>query len=416
MRVTTLLNHIERYKGFVYEACELNRDADVLTVFVRERAGTRVSCPRCGRRCTVYDHLKPRRYRGVPLRMLEVVLVYSARRADCPSCGPHVEQVPWAEGKSPLMKSYAWFLARWAKRLPWNKVAMIFGCGWHQVCEAVRQAVDWGLEHRDLSGVTAIGVDELYFGLKSKFQTLVYQLCSKKPRLLFIAEGHKEDALTGILEKQGEAWCANIRHVCSDMWRAYLKSVAKMLPNAMHILDRFHIEAKLNEAVDKVRRAESKELAGKGIVILKNLRYAFLKRPENLTDKQRESLQKIINRRSLKTVRAYHWKESFRLFWDYEQPDDASKYMRRWCLGANKSRLEPIKAFVKTLRKHEDLILNWFRAKKQFSSGAVEAMNRGAGLVSNLARGFHSAETRRIALFHALGDLPMPPEYTHRFS
>jgi len=123
-----------------------------------------------------------------------------------------------------------------------------------------------------------------------------------------------------------------------------------------------------------------------------------------------------INKRSLKTVRAYHWKESFRLFWEYEQPHAASKYLRRWCRGANKSRLKPVKAFVKTLRKHEDLILNWFRAKKRFSSGVVEAMNRGAGLVSNLARGFRNPEIRRIALFHTLGDLPMPPEYTHRFS
>jgi len=62
------------------------------------------------------------------------------------------------------------------------------------------------------------------------------------------------------------------------------------------------------------------------------------------------------------------------------------------------------------------MILNWFRAKKRFSSGAVEAMNRGAGIVSNLARGFRNPEIRRIALFHTLGDLPMPPEYTHRFS
>ena len=71
MRVETLLNHMEHYKGFVYEACELNRDADALEVLIRERAGTRVSCPRCGRRCTVYDHLPPRRYWSVPLRMVE---------------------------------------------------------------------------------------------------------------------------------------------------------------------------------------------------------------------------------------------------------------------------------------------------------------------------------------------------------
>jgi len=216
--------------------------------------------------------------------MLEVVLVYSPRRADCPTCGPHAEQVPWAEGKSPLTKSYAWFLARWAKRLPWNRVAGIFGCGWHQVWEAVRQAVDWGVEHRDLSGVTALGVDDVCFGAKAKFQTLVYQLCSTKTRLLFVAEGRKEKALSGILKEQGDDGCANVTHVCSDMWRAYLKSVAKPLPNATHILDRFHIEAKFNEAVDKVRRAEARELAGKGLAVLKNLRYAFLKRPENLTD------------------------------------------------------------------------------------------------------------------------------------
>ena len=107
--------------------------------------------------------------------------------------------------------------------------------------------------------------------------------------------------------------------------------MAKLLPNATHILDRFHIEAKLNEAVDKVRRAEARELAGKGLVVLKNLRYAFLKRPENLTDGQRDGLQKIVNKRSLKTVRAYHWKESFRLFWEYECPAAASKFLRRWC-------------------------------------------------------------------------------------
>jgi transposase len=416
MRIETLLNHVEPYKGFVYTGAELNRASDELEVTITERRGSRVTCPICKRRCPTYDHLDVRRYDSIPYRHMRVTFLYRPRRADCPSCGPHAECVPWAEGKSPLTKAYAWHLAGWAKRLPWNQVAKIFDVGWHQVCEAVRQAVDWGLKNRDLSGVRAIGVDEIYFGLKNKFLTLVYQICSEKARLLFIAEGHKEEALSGILDVQGEDWCATIEHVCSDMWRAYLKSVSKLLPNAMHILDRFHIEAKLNEAVDKVRRSESAELADKGLTILKNLRYAFLKRPENLTDKQREGLQKLINKRSLKTVRAYHWKESFRPFWQYEQPHAASRYLRRWCRGANRSRLPPIKAFVKTLLRHEDLILNWFRAKKRFSSGVVEAMNRGAGLVSNLARGFRSPEIRRIALFHALGDLPMPPEYTHRFS
>jgi hypothetical protein len=72
--------------------------------------------------------------------------------------------------------------------------------------------------------------------------------------------------------------------------------------------------------------------------------------------------------------------------------------------------------FARTMRANERLILNWFRAKQRFSGAAVEAMNRGAGLVSNLARGFRNPEIMEIALFHALGDLPTPQEFTHRFS
>lgn len=416
MRFETMLNNVEPLQGFVYSNSSLVKKRKMVVISIRERASSRVTCPVCKRRCTVYDHQPERYYDYIPYLGFEVKLLYAPRRAECPKCGIHVEDVPWAEGKSPMTKARAWFLARWAKRLPWNQVARIFGCGWGQVYVAVEQAVKWGLEHRDISGIIAIGVDEVYFGIKNKFKTLVYQICSKKPRLLFVAEGHKEIALSGILKKQGPVWCASIKYVCSDLWRAYLKSARELLPQATHILDRFHIVALLNKAVDKIRLSESRVLSGKGILILKNLRFAFLKRPENMTDRQRDGLQKIINRRDIKTVRAYHWKETFQLFWQYSSVYGASRYLRRWCCGANRSRLKPIKAFVRTVRKHEGLILNWFRAKKQFSSGVVEAMNRGAGLVSNLARGFKNPKICEIALYHALGELPMPPEYAHRFS
>jgi Transposase and inactivated derivatives len=416
MRTETLLNHMFHFKGFVIGGCELDRDADRLDVTVRERSGTRVACPSCGRRCRVYDHLEARRYQAVPLHFISVSLVYSPRRADCPACGVHAERVPWAAGKSPLTEGFAWFLAGWARRLPWARVAAIFGAGWGQVRGAVGHAVEWGLAHRDVSGVTAVGIDEVFFGAKSGYRTLVYDLGGARARLLAVAPGHGEKSVDEALGAFGEAWRAGVLHVCSDMWRAYLKGARKWLPNAMHILDRFHIEKLLNEAVDRVRRAEAAELAGKGIAVLRNMRYVFLKHPENLTDRQREAAQGVMHRRRMKTVRAYGWKESFRPFWQYSSPFHARRFLRKWCAGASRSRLAPVVSFVGTARSHEELILNWFRAKKRFSSAAVEAMNRGAGLVSALARGYRNPEIMRIALFHALGDLPTPPEFTHRFS
>ena len=416
MRFITVLNALVHYKGFSFGDEVLNRKTMTMVVKIHSHKGSLVPCPECGRRCTVYDHQPARRYDFEPYMDMKVKFEYAPRRADCPKCGRHTEQVPWARGKSPVTIPYAWTLAMWAKRLPWKQVAEAYGCGWHAVYNSVSMAVEWGLAHRVLEGVKSIGVDEVDFGLKLGYRTLVYQLCGAKTRLIAIAEGHKEEAFAGILDKFGTDWCAKIEHVCSDMWKAYLAAARKRLPNAMHILDRFHIDSSLNKAVDTVRKEESKSLAKKGLQILKNMKYAFLKRPENLTDQQREAIQSILNKRNLKTVRAYGWKESFRPFWEYEDPDQACRYLRKWCRGAKRSRLPPIKKFAETMTRHEHLILNWFKAKKQFSSGPVEAMNRGAGLVSNLARGYKNPKIMEIALFHALGDLPTPPEFTHRFS
>jgi len=119
-------------------------------------------------------------------------------------------------------------------------------------------------------------------------------------------------------------------------------------------------------------------------------------------------------RYDLKSVRAYLYKESFQAFWEYSSPYWANLFLRKWCGKAMRSQLEPVKKFVKTVRNHQPLMMNWFRAKKQYSSGTVEGMNRKVNLVTRKAYGFRQYETLEIALFHTMGKLP-EPESTHRF-
>lgn len=325
-----------------------------------------------------------------------------------------MERVPFAAGKSPISRSFALYLAHWAKALSWQETARRFHVNWHQVFTALSYVVAWGLAHRDMAGVTAIGVDEVHFGKGQKYLTVVYQLCGGVRRLLYVGRRNDGAALAAFFDDMGKTWCANIAHVCSDMARAYLKVISERLPDALHILDRFHIVKLLNEAVDAVRREEAKELRKEGIDLLKGMRFAFLKRPENLTERQQERLHGITNKRWLRTVRAYLWKEKFQLFWGYSSPYWALRYLRRWCKGAMRSRLKPIKKFVGTIRCHEDLIMNWFKAKKLFSSGAVEGMNRNINLITRKAYGYRNYEVLKIALFHTLGHVP-EPELTHRF-
>ena len=59
-------------------------------------------------------------------------------------------------------------------------------------------------------------------------------------------------------------------------------------------------------------------------------------------------------------------------------------------------------------------MMNWFEAKKAYSSGSVEGLNRKFNLVTRKSYGFRSFEVLKIALFHTMGGLP-EPEMTHRF-
>ncbi len=162
MQVKTILNRIQRHRSFVYGPARLVQGRRLaLEVEVRPRANSRAKCSGCGNRAPGYDTLPARRFEFVPLWGLEVFLVYAMRRVSCPSCGVKVEAVPWASGKHQVTDTYAWFLARWARRLSWQEVAEVFHTSWEKVFRSVEMAVEWGRSHQDLSEVSAIGIDEI---------------------------------------------------------------------------------------------------------------------------------------------------------------------------------------------------------------------------------------------------------------
>ncbi len=260
MQLKTILNRIEHFKSFVYAQAQMIDKQNQLSIEVtlRPRANGRPICSGCGRARPGYDRLPVRRFEYVPLWAMPVFLLYAMRRVDCPTCGVTVEQVPWADGKCRLTTSYRWFLARWAKRLSWQEVARVFHTPWDNVFRAVKHAVSWGLAHRDLSGLEALGIDEIQWSRGHKYVTLVYQIEDGLKRLLWIGGERTEESLRGFFQTLSDDTRAGIRFVCSDMWKPYLNVIREQIGQAIHVLDRFHIMKKMNEAVDQVRRDEVK--------------------------------------------------------------------------------------------------------------------------------------------------------------
>jgi len=416
MHLKTILNRVAPHKSFVYGKVRWVEEAarPTLEVELQPRANGRPLCSGCGQQRAGYDRLPPRRFEFVPLWGLKVWFVYQMRRVSCPTCGVKVEQVPWAEGKSTLTTQYRWFLARWAKRMSWKEVAEAFHVSWDRVFEAVQSAVSWGLEHRDLSGITAIGVDEVQWKRGHHYQTVVYQLDAIRKRLLWIGPDRKAKTLLRFFRFLGRERSAALEFVCSDMWRAYLKVIAKKAGQAVHVLDRFHIVQRMGKAIDEVRAEEVKQLRDDGYEpVLTGSRWLLLKRPENLTENQAVKLAELL-RYNLKSVRAHLLKEDFQRFWEYASPTWAGKFLDRWCRRAMQSRIEPMRKVAKMLRGKRDLVLNWFRAEGKLSSGIVEGFNNKLKLTTRKSYGFRTQKAYELALYHNLGALP-EPQFTHEF-
>jgi transposase len=266
MHLQTILHRVERHKGFGYGKVVFREAADgpVLEVAVRPRSNSRPRCSGCGQAGPGYDRLPERRSAFVPLWGLAVSFVYPPRRVACPRCGIKVERLPWAEGKSRLTTTYQWFLAAWAKRLAWQQVAEVFHTRWQSVYRSVQRAVAWGLAQRNRDGIEAIGVDEVPWQKGHRYLTLGYQIDGTSRRLLHIAPERTVRSLLSFFRMLGKTRSAALKFVCSDMWQPYLKVIAKKAGQAVHVLDRFHIMAKMNKAIDEVRAAETKRLKGDG--------------------------------------------------------------------------------------------------------------------------------------------------------
>jgi transposase len=216
------------------------------------------------------------------------------------------------------------------------------------------------------------------------------------------------------LKALGPQVVSGLRYVCSDMWQPYLAVLAKKAGQALHILDRFHIVQHLNQAVDEVRRAESVRLRGQPLAAkLKKMRWKLLRRGSRVRGQARVKLLGLLQSK-LATGRAWQLKECFNHFWSYKSVPWARSFLDSWTGRAMRSRMEPMKRVARMLRKHEELLLNWFKARGELSSGAVEGLNNKIRVVTRRSYGFRTYKAMELALYHNLGKLP-EPELSHRF-
>jgi transposase len=368
-----------------------------LDIHIDFKPGSRFACPACGAAdCPTHD-TDETTWRHLNFFQHQAYLHARVPRVRCTACGVKKIAVSWARPGSGFTLLFEALLMAMVTAMPVNAVARLVGEHDTRIWRVIHHYVDEARENTDAAEVKRVAFDETAARRGHDYITLCVDIDAA--RVLYATPGKGADTIAAFaddLAKHGGDPQA-ITEVCIDMSPAFIKGVAENLPEAAVTFDKFHAVKIVNDAVDKVRRAEQKTQS-----LLRGTRYIWLRNPSGLTDHQRETLAALPTRH-LKTARAYQIRLAFQDL--YQQPtiEAAEAYLKKWYFWATHSRIDPIIAAARTVKNHQHGILRWFES--HIANGLLEGINSLVQAAKAKARGYRSTRNLQAIVYLIAGKL-----------
>ncbi len=400
MRDTTLLQlALALTPPWTVSRSDFDPEAHRLDIEIDFPSGSRFACPSCGAAdCPAYD-TERRTWRHLNFFQHQAYLNARVPRVRCDTCGIKTVGVPWARPDSGFTLLFEALVMTMVAAMPVKAVARIVGEHDTRLWRMVHYYVDAARARIDASGVTRIAIDETAARRGQDYITLFVDI--DRPRVLFATEGKDAETVAAFADDlaahRGDP--ETIEEVCIDMSPAFIKGVGDSLPNAAITFDKFHAVKIINDAVEKVRRAEQKSQS-----LLRGTRYIWLRNPANLSARQRATLERLPTRH-LKTARAYNIRLAFQDLYDQPSVQAGAGFLRKWYFWATHSRLEPIIDAAHTVKRHWDGLLRWFDSK--IANGLIEGINSLVQAAKTKARGYRSARNLKAMVYLLAGKLDM---------
>jgi transposase len=265
-------------------------------------------------------------------------------------------------------------------------------------------------DHR-IRGLRSIGIDEVSYCKGHKYATVVYDL--DRSRVVWVGRGKARETIDVFFnDVLSDYQKLSIQRASCDMSETFIGAIEQHCPNATLVLDRFHIVKALNAAVDEVRKQQWREASDGERKALKGLRWLLYKHSTNRSKKDTHTLN-ALHRGNRRIYRAWILKDEFEQFWDFKSSWAAIRFLKAWMTTALKSRLEPLRDFVKTLRKHFPRIVSFIDC--HLTNAVAEGLNRIIKIVKNRASGFRTFESFTDLIYLTVGDIDIPAQIPERF-
>jgi transposase len=368
--------------------------------------GQSATCPECGRACSIHDSAPERTWRHLDTMQFATLIRARTPRADCPEHGVKTMAVPWAAPQGRFTLLYERFaLDVLLASASVSQACELLGIGWETAHEIMRRAVERGLEGRQLETLKHLGMDEKSFGRGQSYITLLTDL--EQSRVINVVEERTSEAAQALWRTLSPEQKDTVQAVAVDMWEPFIQAIQKEVPQADIVHDKFHVSKYLGEAVDKVRRAEHKELLAQGEETLKGTRQLWLYNPQNFSPQQRQEFAKLKDLH-LKVARAWAAKELFSEFWNYQEPGWARRFFKGWFGWVSRSQLKPLVEVARMLKRHLDNLLTYL--KHHITNAVTEGLNSKIQSIKAAARGFRSFRNYRIRILFFCGKLSLYPQ------
>ena len=370
-----------------------------LDIGVDFKAGSRFACPDCkADGCPVHDTTE-KTWRHLDFFQHQAFLTARVPRITCGKCGVKQVGVPWARkgsGFSLLFEALAMTLVT---HMPVAAAARLVGEHDTRLWRVVFHYVGEAVARMDLGALRRVCIDETAAKRGHDYISLFVDIDTR--RVVFVTDGRDAGTIRQFADHVDahNSDASRIKEVCIDMSGPFIKGVTENLTEAEITFDKFHVMQLIGRAVDDTRRGESKVRPE-----LKGSRYVWLKNEQNLTSGAKETLA-ALSKLHLKTARAYQLRCAFQEV--YAQPTRgwAELMLDKWDSWAIRSRIEPIKAVAKTIRRHRDGILAWFDSR--IANGLIEGINSLVQAAKAKARGYRNRDTLKAMTYLIAGKLDL---------
>jgi transposase len=377
----TGIDKIFGFEGFVID--KITFSSEIVQIAVHRDRRLRLTCPHCRHRMSPNKSIHRSVY-DLPIgTALCVKIDIETMQGQCPRCGHSKTFLPnEVEEKATATRRLKKFASALCRFMTAKEVANILPFSDDTLRRWDKEILEQQFGNVDLSNVTQILMDEKSIGKCHKYITLV--LDEATGELLYLEKGKSSDSLTPFFEKMPENIRRQITVACMDRTAAYKNVVQKFCPNAEIVYDKFHIVKNLNEAVDTVRREETRKAVKANKPIVKGERYNILRNKENLKPEQRVSLKALLDLNE-NINSAYMLKEAFRDFWTYRYLGSARKFLTWWMTLAMESGLQPLVRFGVGVCRDSRELLNVLKfgttnaAMERFNGTVARVIARGHG-------------------------------------